>query len=356
MEGKYLIMIYVIVSLCTLLICAIFTQYIFKRPIEIKDRYHQEDWMFPLTVAMVTFLFAFIGEFIFVNILKFYFHRDGKITFLIMRLLDNGILVPFICLLLSKIFKWRVKKHELNYTSYYSNNVTKVIFSVIIIVMCIKLLWIELNNYDIETIDASVNRIIIWISTVIGTWIGFENDSFKKTKSDNKEKYNKRVLKFWEPIILILILFTIIMFFSDKIQKNKMAFNCIILFFGIVTFTLVIDYIVMFYYKYPNEKTSEERFHRLVEEYKGSNDKSRKEHFGHMQYWFDNGQIFIESVKVKYNGHENDDEFRRLFNRRRKKIKDFGSILEFLKERNQDQVSYIKEEKEKCKQKRLNNL
>ena len=349
-------MIYVIDILCTFILCAIFTRYLFKRKIEIKDRYHQEDWMFVLTFAMVTFIFTFIGEFIFVNLLKYYFHRDGKLSFLIMGLLDNGVLVPFICLLLSKIFKWRVKKHELNYTSYYSHNVTKVIFSVIIIVMCIKLLWIELNNYDIETIDASVNRIIIWISTVIGTWIGFENDSFKETKLDNIEKYSKKVIKFWKPIILFLLLFSIIILFTDKIFKNEIAFICIIISYFIIIITLVLDYLIMFYYKYPNEKISEKRFHRLVEEYKGSSDKSRKERFGHMQYWFDNGQIFIERVKVKYEGHENDAEFRRLFYRRRKKIKDFGSVLEFLKERNEEQISYIKAEKEKCKQKRLKNL
>ena len=109
---------------------------------------------------------------------------------------------------------------------------------------------------------------------------------------------------------------------------------------------------------YPNKRISEKRYNKLVEEYKNSNGKSRKERFGYMRYWFNNEKIYIGTVKVIYKGHENDREYRRLFNRIRKQIddNDFESTLDYLKERNEKQIAYINREREKCKQQRISKI
>lgn len=346
-------MLYFLVVLISLLLGIGASIYLFKKPIEVRYKYHKEDWIIPISFALFSYLCAFILEYIIVLIAINVIDDSNKIGYLIIRLLDNGILVPFICFFLSKMFKIIVNKLELNYSKTYSSSVTKVCFSVIIIAMGIKLIsFIIVENESID-IDYSINRVMIWLATVIGSWIGFEDDQ-NDNKKAFRENFKKDALKekiiFWWPIIFILCITSIIVLFSDLIFKNKIIVN--VIFIGLLTIMIAfLTGILVLKFRFnPTEKSSIKKYNKLVEEYENSNGKSRKEYFCHMPYWLKNGKIYTGTVKVIYKEHEDDKKIRKLFFRRRKTILDYESTLNYLINRNNEQKLYLEQEFTNCKE------
>ena len=346
-------MIYVLVSLIGFILGIALSIYGVKRKIEIKFSYSKVAWIEPVMGAVLSFLIAFIIELIVGWYFNNSFNSDKYQMFLVKKFFENGLLIPILSIGISFVFEKNVESLNLDYSDLYTDKVSKLVFSVIIILSCIKIVMIAKFSYGMEY-EFVINRVLMWLLTVIGTWIGFGFNCEGRIEKENKIRRRirrnvnaKERLSFWFPVILSLFIGVIIFFLSDnvlcdkKIIRLSLIFACSFLISGLITLAISTRL-----YK-PSEKASIKDFYKAFNAYK--NNKQIEKHFGLMSYSITNeNNLLIKSVDIKYPNHEEDKEFKRLFGEEQHF---FGSIDEarnYLIVRNKEQTEFIRKAFDKC--------
>ena len=327
-----------------------------KRPTVIKYSYSWNAWVIPIFYSFVFFIFIFVVEYmlsvIFINNVE----MSSFLIKLVIKIIENGLLIPFFSGLLSKFFGITVEKLDLDYSEYYNDKIAKICFSILVSVGSIAFMYIMYLTG--EENDYFVNRVLMWFLTVVGTWIGWGFGCKGRIERENQKRKNiskiidkRKIFKFWVPIIWPLIMCILILacccFFNEntllQIEKYLIIFAAVFIISGLTTLYIgkrIIN---------PSEKKSINDFYTLLKNYK--NGKIIKRHFGWNKYWIENGVLKIEAISISYPGHENDKEFCELFNKiddHKVNIEKYDDIIEFLRNRNSAQKNYIKKGFEDC--------
>ena len=326
--------------------------YIFRKPIVIKESYSKIDWLTPINIACGLFFVSFVIESCLSNYIIYCL--DGNIdkeSIIIKKLIENGILIPVFCVIISVIFRFIVSFMKLNRLKSYTANVAKICFSVLIFFMCIKMLILAIRN---EENDYVINRIIMWLCAAIGTWMGLgygcDDSTIKdKIKKIKKTFKNSEKRSFWLSILLILVIYTIVIFSCDIILKNERVLNGISILILCFSISMVISMIICKNIYNPSEKVSVRKFNNLISDNKTIENKRTR--FGRMIYYFADGKIYVEEVQIIYKGNEKKKEYRLLFSKDNRKVDDINKIKDYLIKKNNDQKEYIRQEFKKCDEK-----
>lgn len=217
-----------------------------RKTFVIKFSYSPLDWAEPILMVFVLFSIFFVLEVATVN--WFASKCSGMSTTLTLcsKFLDNGLLVPLISLGLSIIFEKMVEGFNLDYLEYYNDKIAKICFSTIVFSWCVVLLAVAWPKMDLMSIEEEIilNRILMWLLTIVGTWFGFgfkckgriEKEK-KKRNSILKDVDYRKIIGFWLPIVIPLIvcvgILVFVVFFSDQAEKFEKSLFLIALSFTI---------------------------------------------------------------------------------------------------------------------------
>ncbi len=362
---------YILVIILGAILSVSFCVYGIKKKIIIEFTYNPVDWIEPIFLSLGFFVSIFLLEYVISMEINDILPKDGKWSGLVIRIIKNGILVIPLSMLLSVFFEKIVEKLNLDYLDGYSEMVSKICFSVIVTSVCVIGMIKILNKNNINELekDYFINRCLMWLITVIGTWIGFGFGCDGRIKKENKkreacfETYNK--VFFWMPIIVPLVIAVIIVLASFfYVDTMSMIINYGLS--GAISFLIVglcALYILNRIYN-PSEKQSTNDFYKCVKLY--NKNKYIKRRFGLMTYTLLDGKMLIDEVNISYPGHESDDDFRDLFCSLEKEInfsldnRLFDDERRFLTERNRRQKEYIKKGYNQCiediKEKKMNRV
>ncbi len=274
------------------------------------------DWIQVMLVLLIALLFSFVIEWLgsrgIVSLLK---NINVGILFSIRKFIENGILIPFICILVSKVFFKAIKKNNLDYTDNYTENLAKSCMMVLTIILSVALYikCLSMMEYDKET-DFFLNRVLMWLITAIGTKYGFGFRCEKRIKEGNGffERLVIALKKMIEDIkknYPIYISFAICLVIIILVDKSEDFFVEAILSFSgmfVVLGLLLSEYIDRFIR--PTEKNGKKRFDKVIEKYENS--KLIVGRLGRMKYGIKNNQIIIEKLDIKFDGHEEDEDYK----------------------------------------------
>ena len=335
-----------------------------KKALVIRFAYSPVDWFQPILLTFVAFVIAFVLEFLLSSVLIVLLPKQYEIAFLTSRFIDSGLLVPFFSAGLSWMFARMVENFNLDYLDEYTNVVSKVCFSVIVLSFCIIMAQKSCDIFDktSQELISILNRIFMWVITVIGTWIGFgfkcEGRIQKMNKLRKKTKSTidlKTLIKFWLPIIIPLCLCIGILIVSFNEYINIMSF---LLYYLFALFACMIGGIgALIKCKMntnPSIELSEKIFLKNVR--KNNIGIKTSSNFCRMKYELEGTTLRIKKVNVSYPGHEEDSEFKELFDEVVFDVDtdDYDSTLCLLKERSKKQKAYIEKGFSDCIEEKKN--
>lgn len=343
----------------------------YRKGIIIEFKYSIVDWIAPITIAIMGFFFIFfleiwLGAMIVEKIGECIANMDMTtdldkifryVVFIIQKAFDNGLLIPVLSVWLSHRFEKTVEDFSLDYTDFYSETVSKVCFSIIVSTVCIKNFIILFPNY--EDVSFLINRVLMWLITVIGTWAGFgfkcEGRIQKEKKKIRKSKFvSKDGKKSWIVIIATLIIMMILILCPNNVFENTNFITTVCWISGtIMGVGLTCLYILTRIFQ-PSKKQSIKAFRQAEKAY--NKKKSISKRFGRMSYRMNNGKLEINKVNITYDSHESDDDFIRLFGEDRITFSSPKDALEHLKDKYDDQEKYIWDAFEKCAEERAKNM
>ncbi|MBE5839572.1 hypothetical protein [Butyrivibrio sp.] len=323
----------------------------YGKPIVIKYRYLRFSWISPLLLSFVSLMLMAALEGIVVYRYVRVANKSGAWLYALSKFVENGFLIPGICVIASWIFNYASKENNLQYLKHYSNLVSKVCFSVAVVAGCIfffATVYPYIGTGDDE-VDFIMNRIFMWFIAVFGTWFSFGFGCNKQIDEKNDgnlcgTKMNKKeLLKFWMPIAFsLLILITILAISYYGILNQYLLPICLI------SLSFVCGGMIVFMTNsYPSQNKSEKIYRKAVEDYK--NGVKKKYNYGRISYTFLNeNTLEIGYKKVVYKGHEHDEDFEELFNVTRIEGEDYSRIHEELKRLDGDQRAYISQAFQAC--------
>lgn len=302
---------YVITILLTFIATIVFYLYIINKPIVIKYHYSKIDWIFPVFFIIVSFLFSYLIDIIATNLLD-NIHSDYSIFIWFKTFVSNGLLIPILCMINSIFFGLIIEFLKFDYLELYTNLVSKVCFSIMIVFASIKMIFVLLSDPQDVDVNFYISRSLMWILTVFGTWFGigfrcegrFIREKNKLLQKEKIEKYGKKAyFDFWLPIVLFMILGGIILVFIDV--SSIVLFSFVIMFsFIAATIIMIIIYKLVFN---PPIFISKNNIIKLL------NKKKNKAHFCRFICTVDNELLKVKNCKVIYENHENDKDFKELF-------------------------------------------
>ena len=279
---------------------------------------------------------------------------EGMLIYLIRRFFENGFLIPVFSVWISYVFSCLVRESNLDYLKLYSENVSKVCLSVQATGVCCVCGWktykyIAVNGLGDSSLDYFVNRIIMWMLMVVGTWIGFGFRCKGRVERTNEiiREFNsgitfKEKVKFWKPIIIWLMLSVCILPILNYFDIKKTVTTIV------ASFIVTVAFIVVIVNKYDNssEQRGLKNYNKAIEKHRNGEDSEgqvMKQHFH-----FVGDELVIDKRDVKYEGHQNDSEFIDLFGEKHIKFVDADAAYKMLLDRDKKQHEYIKKGVNDC--------
>ena len=323
-------------------------------PLTIGFSHFSIKWCSPISVALVGVMIAFVLE-----LVLSMFVRGIKIdklswVYWLVRFIENGLFIPLFSMAVSYFFERKVESLNLDYLPLYSEKVSKVCFSVIVITFCIVLKIGVLSKYTTNDweFDFFLNRILMWMLTVMGTWLGLGCGCRGRVARDNDiiQDSNSGVtfkdkIRFWTPIIVVLMICDVILFLS--ISK---WFEMLYIIFFPFSLTFLLTSLIALYIIKSRKKPSERR--SLKNFCKAKECHAQKE-YGEGQYCeigfcLDKNELVMKERRIIYQGHQDDTELKELFGEKRVPLDTYEDALVKLQERCRKQNEYIKKAFEDC--------
>lgn len=154
---------------------------------------------------------------------------DWRLRLLCM-IIDGGLLIAIALPLLSKVFAGWIKGFNLDLCSEYNSDVIKKYYSCSILFDCIWLVilfWDELKIDNLE-VHVVISRVIIWVISVVGTWVGIGykcegriDEEVKKCQTSKNKINRKYMFKYILPLIIGFI-FNCIFFMGEIFEIEYM--------------------------------------------------------------------------------------------------------------------------------------
>ena len=326
----------------------------FNRSIEIKYTNSVLYWPTPIIWTTLICIFAFYLEYFISWTVIHYFAIIDKAYFLFV-LINNGFLIIIISPILSILLEKQIEAFNLDYLDKYSETVSKVIFSVIIIFFCFEILFnLNLLLYRDDSNVFILNRVVMWLMLVLGTWIGIGFKCDGRINRENKviqraktKFFSRDNIYFWSPIVGYLAIFCVLIHISIRNYNsfwNYMGIGSII--FGISVFLLLVCINVFIE---PSAERSRRKLYVLANKV-CENQLRVSGRFHKMKYSLDKNFIYIDEIKIKYQGHENDLYFKELFDAKKYKYESPEDLTNFMMDRSNRQVEYIRSAFQSCKE------
>ena len=158
--------------------------------------------------------------------------------------------------------------------------------------------------------------------------------------------FTKENMFFWAPIVVYLSVACVIIHISistdfsslwDFLGKGS-------IFLGMSTM-VVLAYISIFIE--PSVENSRKKLYDLAFRV-DKNGETVSGRFHKMKYTLDKKKIKIYKINIKYQGHEKDSDFIDLFGKKEYEYKDKDDLIEFVVDRSNKQVEYIRNAFESC--------
>ena len=329
-----------------------------KTPLTIKFSYMPLDWFIPILSSIPCVMLSFAIEYIISEVIAPINVDKTSLPYVFIRAYENGLFIPLLGVVVSWLFYNSVRSLHLQYLPHYSDTVPKVCFTVIVLTFCVVLKIGVLDKYqssDAEY-DLMLNRILMWALTVLGTWVGFgfgcksqEEKVNEIIQDSNEEVTFTEKLKFWAPIVGALVISVLIMFVSissilDEFFVVLFSFALSFLVFGSITLTIIMR----------KKNPSKSRSAKLFVQAKSSHRKTGlgEGQFGELFYSLDKDKLIIKPRIVIYEGHQDDDEFKKLFCEDSIQLGEtedkYEDAWRALNEKLTEQENYIKRKLEAC--------
>ena len=324
------------------------------KTLKIEFEYSPLNWVLVVLIALASVLLAFLFDLTFsLWICNIIGAQDGFLHVL-KKFLENGLLIPLLSAIVSYVFAKKIESLNMQYLRLYSVTVPKVCFSVLVVSFCL-VVWFFIIPKDAEgdaQVEFLINRILMWLLTVLGTWVGFgfacggslEKDN-KLISDNNKGVFGKEKLKFWIPIILALLLCDVFIFVSvteifGTVEILVAAFG-----FAFLTSGLISAYLIK-----RKINPSHRRSLKLFLKARNNLEKGIPAlgQYGKVEYELFDKELKIKPRTVIYEGHQNDDDFKNLFAGPTIEFSDFNEALKKLKELNKAQRDYIQKGFDDC--------
>lgn len=354
----------VLLILCIISVCVggIIGGFLFCKPLKIEfkisslDRFMYAFAMF-FVITMVMVLELSINYWQLVHFQPF----DWRLRFL-SRAIDGGLLVAIALPIMSILFgKWGIR-FNLDLCSGYSITAVKVYYSLAIVANCI---WfLEMAGPDIVNDDTEVqsilNRVVIWMLNVGGTWagIGFHcegriSEELKNSKKSKENKTAKEILVYSIPSVIaftINCLLLLVQSLDVKWMKEMFSTFYWIIMSGLVG--MVVSVFILNYIKYPSERRSNRKLAKAISQV---NDKEIvKGRYMTIQYSLINQEsqnyLLIHERPVIWVGHEG--EISNCFGERREPLEKFNyeECKEYLAKLRDDRRECIRKGKISCEE------
>ncbi len=328
-----------------------------NKPLKIKVPYTPFDWFIPVFTSFPWVVTAFIVEYI-ISVIVVPINVDKATAgYFFIKAYENGLFIPLLSVGVSWLFYNSVKSLNLQYHPLYSDKVPKVCFTVIVISFCVILIFGMLPKYEMSGIeyDLMVNRVLMWALTVVGTWIGFGFGCKSKEEKDNefigedndgitlkdKLKFNTPILAALVVCIIVMVLYVLGCFFEFLVIL--VSFSSTFLLFGSMVLLIIRSK------RDPSESRSKRIFAKAKNNHKQSGYGEGR--CGKLSYCLDKDKLIIKARTIIYEGHEEDKEFRRLFEEKTIPLKSkdkYDNAWKELEKRLEDQDNYIKREQKAC--------
>lgn len=370
-------------SIIAIIIAAIvgigFSIYGQKSKIVIKFKISWSDWVAPILFAFLLYMIVFAAEIIVSKVLiclLAYLEESYNLHIffiyaitLLVRFLDNGALILFTGVLLSWLFGKMIKKANLDYVDYYSDKISKICFTVIIISVSIALIRITLPEALSDDGDALffLNRVVMWVLSIFGSWIGFgygckgriaeENDKRSEIVNASIKLSFKANFTIYSPLAfsLFLCIFISVISISDKLLDYTYCFCALAIVFCIAGVASLC--IIKSIYN-PSEEHSKKNFYKAWTKYK--NGKNTSFYFGRNHCKFEKTELKIDAINIEYKDRDPamDDDFKKLFDIESYTIqndKDIDNILFELIKRCNNQDEFIRKGYDDCLKRFIEN-
>ncbi|MCR5343157.1 MAG: hypothetical protein K6E70_07335 [Butyrivibrio sp.] len=324
---------------------------------KIKFSYSILDWVSTMLLAYMAYMVIFCLECALATFAG-YIIPDGNIWFKIARLFfANGFLIPICSIALSLIFEKIVESYNLDYFEYYSAKVAQICYAAFSIAFFVCILnnlpaITKGTNID-ETTEFMISRLIVWILTAAGTWLGFgfkcegriakenkKREKISEGKSDAELKtIRKKKWYFWSRVLSSLLGCCVIV----SLITNKMMEVFWIYFAGAAVIFVLVGLITLSIFQFftnPSEERSNKILLDNINLYKRKEGKEEiKGQYGRMRYRMLNGKMEIDAVNVVYPGHEH--EVNELFGAKEYVLDNMEEIITKMRLRNEKQKEYI---------------
>lgn len=193
---------------------------------------------------------------------------------LLSRAIDGGMLVAIALPILSILFgKW-ITGFNLDLCKGYSVNTVKIYYSIAIIANCIWFLLMigpDIRN-DNPEVQSILNRIIIWMLNVGGTWagIGFRCEGrileeLKNIRKSKEKKTAKDLVAYSVPYAIAFVLNCLLLFvqsFKVKWMKEMFISTYCIIMSGLLGMLIYVW--LMKCVEYPSEKRSNRKLAKAI--------------------------------------------------------------------------------------------
>ena len=258
---------------------------------------------------------------------------DWPLRFL-SRAIDGGLLVVIVLLITSILFGKVVIAFNLDLCSGYSINAFKVYYSLAIVVNCI---WFIAMVYpdivkDDPEVQSILNRVVIWILNVVGTWVGIGfrcegriSEELKNIKKSKEKKNAKEILVYSIPFVIAFAINGLLLLVQTlDFQWMKELFSS---FYWIIMsglFGMGVSVWILIYIKYPSERRSNRKLAKAISQV---NDKEVvKGRYMKIQYSLVNQEaqmyLLIHEQPVIWVGHE--EEISNYFRERKEPVEKFN--------------------------------
>lgn len=327
---SYSIVLIFIISFC---IGARIEVVLFRKPIKIEfkissfDRFRYAFNMFFL-ITMVMVLELLINQW---QLAKFH-PIDWRLRFL-SRAIDGGLLVAIAIPIMSIVFgKWAIKSN-LDLCSEYDIIAVKIYYSLSIFANCIWFLVMIRQHIinDAPEVQSTLNRVIIWMLNVVGTWIGIGfhcegriSEELKNIKRSTAKTKGRELLRYSIPFVIAFVINCLLLLMQTlNIKLLRYIFTAIYMVVMSGVFGAIISVLGLKYIKCPSEKRSNRKLAKAISRMKET--KKVSERYQTIQYSLVNEDsqkyMLIHERDVIWLGHEN--EICSCFGERKKTLENF---------------------------------